>query len=211
MHRLVVIPRAWHAGYKPFEEAGADTFIAVSPSHNALWTCDPETILQISKSKDEYPKAVKAMSVLNVYGPTVTATDGEESRLYRRIVAPSFNEATYEKLWTNTTSLIEELVSAWTRSESSATVQRLGKDAASMTLHIMSRVCFGREMEWTADLSINDHSTHKGARATRYKGLTYSQALSEMLEGILIIFLLPARFLSKGPFLQSHKWIIKVL
>ena len=189
------MPRAWHAGHAPFASVGADTFLAVSSSQNALWTCEPEAILQISKSKNRFPKAVKALGLLNVYGPTVTATDGEESRTYRGVVGPAFNERTYALLWAETLELTGTLIGEWTGERGRGLVEMLGADAAKMTLHIMSRVCFGRKMPWVGELD----GKEKEVGVKGHEGMSYSEALKEMLENVKVIFLFPAWFLSECP------------
>ncbi|MCJ1478599.1 hypothetical protein MMC13_007280 [Lambiella insularis] len=179
----------------PFEEVGADTFLAVAPSHNSLWTCEPEAVLQISRSKDEFSKPAKALSVLNVYGPTVTATDGEESRLYRRIVGPSFNDKTHAAVWNSSIKQVERLLGLWEKNGKDDLVPRLGEDAARMTLYIMSKVCFGKTMSQMGDMNSPGKEVLY-EQGQKYNGLAYSQALSEMLENILTIFLLPTALLS---------------
>ncbi len=67
----------------------------VSDGENILWTCDPDSILQFSKRYHEFIKPVKMMGILNMYGPTITATEGEKSRTYRKTAIPSFNNRTH--------------------------------------------------------------------------------------------------------------------
>lgn len=80
IRRLSRFGRVWHEGYGPFARQGSDTFMVVSPGGNILWSCDPDTILQFSKRNHDFVKPVEMMGMLNMYGPTVTATEGEENR-----------------------------------------------------------------------------------------------------------------------------------
>lgn len=45
--------------------------------------------------------------MLNIFGPTLTGTDGDEARQYRKITAPFFNEQTLRQVWINSVNNIE--------------------------------------------------------------------------------------------------------
>ena len=76
---MFVFTRRWHHGFEPFKSLGVDTFIIVSPGGNTLCTCDPELNSQVLGG-GEFGKLVKLLKVLNIYGPTMTGTEGEETR-----------------------------------------------------------------------------------------------------------------------------------
>ena len=43
-------------------------------------------------------KPQELIKQLNFFGPTITGTDGEEARLYRKITTPFFNEKTLQNV-----------------------------------------------------------------------------------------------------------------
>lgn len=90
---LLIFNDGWHNGYEPFRHAGADTFLAVSPGSIILYTCEADVSSQLFRD-NRLGKPAHLMQILNMFGPTITSTDGAESRLYRRITAPFFSEAT---------------------------------------------------------------------------------------------------------------------
>lgn len=178
----------WHAGYGPFALLGDDTFIMVSTGGNVLWTCDPDAILQFSKPHHDFVKPVEMMGMLNLYGPTVTSTEGEESRLYRKTAAPSFNDRTHGSVWNESLGQTASLLNMWNSSKASIT--QLNDDVAKLTLHVISYVCFDRQMEWAEG---------SGRRETPSKShkMSFREAISSMLDNIPILLLVPPSVLSK--------------
>ena len=184
---LSLFGRVWHAGHAPFALVGSDTFIIVSPRGNVLWTCDPNAILQFSKRHHDFVKPVETLGMLNMYGPTITGTEGEESRLYRKIAGPSFNDRTHSSVWTETLSRTAVLLQTWRNLDTP--LMQLNKDLAKLTLHVISSVCFDRQMEW-AEAKYPDTPT--GGHH-----LTYQEAIGTMLDSIPILFTVPMPIISE--------------
>lgn len=186
--RLSRFGRVWHEGYKPFSQIKSDNVVLVSPSGNILWTCDPEAIQQFSKRNHDFVKPVEMMGMLNLYGPTVTATEGEESRTYRKIAAPSFNDRTHGAVWNESLNSSLSLLKRWENMD--APIEQLNDDVARLTLHVISSVCYNRPVE---------APSATGSKASLSKGhcMSYSEAISSMVENIPILFMVPPAVLSK--------------
>jgi len=160
----------------------------VSAGGNVLWTCDPDAILQFSKRYHDFVKPVEMMGMLNLYGPTVTATEGEESRLYRKIAGPSFNDRTHGSAWTESLEQAAALLKFWESSK--APITQLNEDVARLTLHVISYVCFDRQIEWA------HVKGHEETPSKKHK-ISYREAISSMLDNIPILFLVPLVVRSK--------------
>ena len=189
--RLLVMRRVWHHGYTPFRRVDSDTFIAVSPTGNVLWTCDPDFIVNLSARRADFPKPLGMLGMLNLFGPTITATEGSESRLYRKIASPSFNENTHRKVWNYTIEESGALLRRWdARTRQNKDGILLHDDAARMTLHVLSYCAYGRKMVWDDGQSQRDISRngHK---------LSYSEAIASMLARMPVIFMTPPKVLRK--------------
>lgn len=50
LSRLLLLDRICHSGHRPFALSGADTNMAVAPSQNILFTCDPKLITQLLRN-----------------------------------------------------------------------------------------------------------------------------------------------------------------
>ena len=189
LSRLSIFGRVWHEGYRPFASVGNDTFIIVSPTGNILWTCDPEAVLQLTTHRLSFPKPANMLGMLNIYGPTITATEGEESRLYRRITAPSFNEETHRLVWLESLQQTEAMLNTWSKRKEP--IDALNKDTASLTLHVISCVCFARKIKWIGDQNLQDE-------VPQGHTLTYRDAIGSLLDNFGTIFVTPPLLLSKS-------------
>ena len=122
-----------------------------------------------------------------MYGPTITATEGEESRLYRRITAPSFNEGTHGLAWSESLRQAAAMLTSWVREQGPAA--QVKEDTARLTLHVISYVCFDRNLEW------KDDAGHK-AELNKGHTLSYREAISSMLDNTGVLFVTPGPVLS---------------
>jgi cytochrome P450 len=176
--------RIWEVGYEPFITAGTDTFIIVSAGGNVLWTCDPEVIMQLSNRHGDFIKPVDMLGMLNIYGPTITASEGEEYRKYRKIASPSFNESTHITVWREAIRQAELMLQFWTHS--AGHVPDMNKHASKYTLHVLSKSIFDKEMAW--DTGVEKPQGH---------GLTYSEAINAVFKYNDTLFMTPRPLLSK--------------
>lgn len=187
-YRLSRFGQIWHEGYEPFARLKSDNVIVVSPGGNVLWTCDPESIQQFSKRSHDFVKPVEMMGMLNLYGPTITATEGEESRMYRKTAAPSFNDRTHGSAWTESLKRSLSMLQGW--KEMNSPIEQLNEHVARLTLQVISFVCFDRPVDLPSatGLETNQSKSHK---------MTYSQAISSMVANIPTLFIIPLAALSK--------------
>ncbi|EHA18942.1 hypothetical protein ASPNIDRAFT_54126 [Aspergillus niger ATCC 1015] len=133
---LLIFNDGWHLGYTPFEQVGADTFLAVSPGGFVLYTCDRHVSTQLFQD-GRFGKPAHLMQVLNIYGPTITGTDGPESRLYRRITAPFFREDTLRQVFTHAIEGAQVLGLALNQP---AAYHQLRTLAARLSLNLLTRI-----------------------------------------------------------------------
>ena len=127
------------------------------------------------------------MGMLNMYGPTVTATEGEESRRYRKIASPSFNDRTHGSAWTESLGQTQALLKRWDSLQ--APMMQLNEDVARLTLQVISFVCFDRQVGWveavtSPDKPLGGHS------------MSYREAISSMVDNIPTPFIVPPPVLS---------------
>lgn len=184
--------KAWQQGHSPFSKLHHDTFILCSPSGNLLWTCEPQVTHQLYTRGTDFIKPVKMMGMLNIYGPTLVASDGEEARLYRKITGPSFNEKNHERVWIETLKQAGHMVNDWYGNA----ITTLHSDVSRGTLHVFSSVCLSHDIEWTKGRNQKDFMP-KGHT------LSWADAIDSVLNHAITIFTTPRFLLSK--FLPSHR------
>ncbi|KAF7531227.1 hypothetical protein G7054_g9082 [Neopestalotiopsis clavispora] len=197
---LLLFNEFWHNGYEPFARAKADTFLAVSPGGIILYTCDADVATQLFRDGG-FGKPAKLMSVLNIFGPTITGTDGPESRLYRRITGPFFSERTLRRVFTQSVSGAKIFLGALTRPDAHRQIRVL---SARLSLNVLTQICFNYQTD--SDLAVALASEYDGA-ATRGP-LSYSDALHGLMDNWGAIFLVPHRLLRLSPF-RSHNHAAK--
>ncbi|KAJ5720785.1 cytochrome P450 [Penicillium malachiteum] len=187
---LLIFNDAWHNGYEPFERVGVDTFLAVSPGGIILYTCDADVSSQLFRD-GRFGKPAHLMQILNIFGPTMTGTDGAESRLYRRIAAPFFNEATLRQVFSHSVEGGRELQLVLRQDTAYRQLRTL---AARVSLHLLNRVC--NQNQTSEDL----------VRALRFKEkptgthrMTYTDAVHTLLNHYETVFLFPPGLLKLSP------------
>ncbi|KAJ6007871.1 hypothetical protein N7540_011847 [Penicillium herquei] len=143
-----------------------------------------------------FGKPAHLMQILNIFGPTITGTDGAESRLYRRITAPFFNEATLRQVFEHSVQGGQELRQVLSADTAH---RRLRELTARLSLHLVNRVC--NENQTSEDL----------VRALRFDDqlqgthhMSYIDAVHTLLDNYETVFLFPPQLLKLSPF-RSHQ------
>lgn len=177
--------RTWGAGYDPFKKVGADTFIIVSAGGNVLWTCDPQVIMQLSNRHGDFVKPTDMLAMLNLYGPTITASEGAEHRKYRKIASPSFNENTHQTVWREAIRQAALMLDFWKRN--GCHVADMNANANRYALHVLSKAFFDKEMAW--DATLEKPPGHE---------LAYPEAINAVFKYNNTLFMTPQPVLSKS-------------
>ncbi|KAJ5721216.1 cytochrome P450 [Penicillium malachiteum] len=143
-----------------------------------------------------FGKPAHLMQILNIFGPTITGTDGAESRLYRRITAPFFNEETLRQVFEHSVQGGQELRLVLSQDTAH---RRLRTLTARLSLHLLNRVC--NENQTSEDL----------VRALRFEDqlqgthrMSYIDAVHTLLDHYATVFLFPPKLLKLSPF-RSHQ------
>ena len=181
--RFIVFHNVWHDGYVPFSNVGVDSLMIVSPNNNILVTGDPNAAHQIFQNS-AFGKPRELLGMLNIFGPTLTGTDGPEARLYRKLTAPFFNQTTMNKVWM--TSLGSAKVLAKLLEGRNEQLRPL---LARSTLHIVNTICFESGHDCLDELQERVHIPNG-------HNLSMSQAMSTVLDFLPTIFSTPAFMLS---------------
>ncbi len=150
----------------------------VSPGGNILMTCNPTAAHQILRD-ESYGKPAELLSLLNIFGPTITGTDGWEARLYRKITSPFFHKDTINRVWTKSVAAASDLMQV--ANEHS---RDLRPSLARLSLHIVNEVCFESTQDCLEVLRAREHVPPRHQ-------LSYSHAMADMLDHFPMVFLTP--------------------
>ena len=192
----------WNAQYSVFKEFG-DNILIVAPGGFAFWTADPDVINQITTRRMDFPKPTKIYQAANLFGPNVVSSEGKTWRTHRKVTGPPFNEKNNHLVWAETLHQVQNMVKSWVKddSKSSKTMTNLADDTMRLSLHIISRLGFGRTLFWPGveDEKIEAEQTRLGtdtARGSKPHQMTYTDALNTLLHNVLILLLLPSWLMS---------------
>ena len=136
----------WHAGYQPFEEVGSDNIILSSPTGNMLWTADPEIINQIAGQAIKFVKPVELFSFLNIYGPNMQTSVGEDWRSHRKIVAPAIGPHSNAIMWQAALHESKKLTGLLIKD--GPVVTHMKDHMSEISLHCITQCFFDKELEY---------------------------------------------------------------
>lgn len=195
--------RGWHNSSRPFSLMRSSTFLAISPSTVILYTYDPDVSAHFLRGP-AFGKPHELLGILNIYGPTMTGTDGAETRLYRRTTAPFFNDRTMRRVWrvaSRGAQVLTGVLGEDAEGEEKAKIGGNGKDAkyfmermravvARLTLHVVATVCFQREDQKWGAVSLREALRGEDT-FPKERQLSFSKAMHGVLEWFGVIFLTP--------------------
>ena len=164
-----------------------------------LNTAEASVITQITQRRNDFPKALEVYAILNVYGRNVVTTEGQEWRHQRKIASPQFNETNNRLVWKETLSQAQDMINSWFEldKDRSITIRTVAEDAMRLSLHVISRAGFGVSLVWPGakDVDQNEASKLKEGHT-----MSYTDALSDLLEYIIPVIVIPKPLLKLLPF-----------
>jgi cytochrome P450 len=186
--------------YKPFKDHNSNIITIASPGRIYVTVADANATSYITTNRNNFPKPIELYRGIDLYGKNVVTLEGQAWRTHRKITAPSFGEKNNELVWQESLSQARGLVQHWglhkTIADPSAGTMRLA-------LHVISRAGFGVPVYWPHDEG-KQESMSEGAYAAFTKSipekghvLTYKDALSQLLENLIWLPILPTWFLRK--------------
>ncbi|KAK3109673.1 hypothetical protein LTR53_016814 [Teratosphaeriaceae sp. CCFEE 6253] len=189
----------WDKLYGPFRDIGCDIFLIVSPGHNTLYVADPEAISQITTRRNDFPKPIWMYASVDIYGKSVVSTEGANWRHHRKITSPPFTERNNHLVWQESVHQAQSMVTSWVSpgAATSGPVWDVAAQAMRLSLHVISKAGFGVRLPWPHEQA-DEEAIPAGHT------LSYKDALSTLLENIIVVMLTPTWMLAHSP-LKIHK------
>ncbi|KAL8955078.1 MAG: hypothetical protein Q9193_006921 [Seirophora villosa] len=188
--------RIWQAGYTIFEEMKSDSFFLCSPSGSMLLTCDAHLIKQVLGRAHDFHAPVEVLSLYNLYGPTLAASEGEQWRRYRKISTPFFNSRTHSRVWKESLDKAARISTQWHKREIRISDIK-GEVMSKLNLRVIAKIFYDQELEYDRNDAMKDVATSRHA-------LTFSEAINAVLSNLATLFGLPRWLLANSPF-KSHQ------
>lgn len=148
-----------------------------------LLTCDVHLIKQVLNRAHDFHAPVEVLSLYNLYGPTLAASEGDQWRLYRKLSTPFFNSRTYRKVWKESLMKVERLSTQWHQDRARIHDVK-GQVMSRLNLHVIAKTFYDQELEYDWNDTMKDvaPSSHS---------LTFSEAINAVLSNLATLFALP--------------------
>ncbi|KAI0017068.1 cytochrome P450 [Xylariomycetidae sp. FL0641] len=159
-------------------------YMHVTPGRNWLYLCEPDSLLEVFRRRNDFPRPLELFELLNVFGPNLSTVDGEQWKKQRKITATCFNDRNNEIVWSESISQATAMLRYWS---AKASVPSIADDTRTLSLHVLSKAGFGKSFEFQG----HDEKSPT-TMATSYK-----ESLQIVLDNCVLIMALGRRFLAK--------------
>ena len=205
---LNILEWGWQMRYEPFKRLGTDTFLAVSPQRNMLYTADADVISQMTSRRNDFPKALEVYDSLRLYGNNVVTSEGQMWRNHRKIISPQFSETNNHLVWAETLEQGQAMVNDWfdgnTAKIGSKTIRTLKEDTMRLSLYVISRAGFGIQLRWPTNerahanghVKVKQENGASNLEKSQGHTMSYTDALGSILHNIFWVLILSPSILS---------------
>ncbi|KAL8888647.1 MAG: hypothetical protein Q9215_003956 [Flavoplaca cf. flavocitrina] len=167
-----------------------DTFLVATPSGCYMANASPTVIHQVATRRTEWVKPIEHYSVVEHFGPNVVTTEGSTWRDHRRVSNASFNERSNAVVWKESIHQATQMAKAWGRrpgnSKELMWIGDVYPDAATTSLHIISRSGFGVKLLWPGEEQVDGeledgYEKFSSHQAMGKHTMTFEESLHTML------------------------------
>jgi cytochrome P450 len=154
--------------------------------------------VQITARRNDFPKPIWMYSSIDIFGKNVVSTEGAMWRHHRKITSPPFTEKNNHLVWTESLHQAQSMLAGWVSEDEreSRPIWDLAAQAMRLSLHVISKAGFGVRLQWPHE--------EKEKHVPEGHTLTYKDAMSTLLENIIVVMLTPKWLLAISP-LKMHK------
>ncbi|KAI3598533.1 cytochrome p450 [Moniliophthora roreri] len=183
--------------HRLYEECGSDVtqYVSLLPGETILSVADPTTAKEILLSRSRFPKNLYHYQKLTFFGRNIIASEGDEWKKYRKVVAPAFSDRNSTLVWNETVKVMNDLFdNVW---DERGPVIELGHCldiTLPIALFVIGAAGFGRRLSWKEDASVPPNSSHS---------MTFKEALHDMTTGLLIKMFAPTWLKNVSGYVKS--------
>lgn len=213
--KLAHVHRSWHYSQE-MREALGEVYLIVSPGQIYMSCSDPEAIVQLTTRRRDFVKPVELYAIVDIFGPSILTTEGEEWKRHRKIVAPAFSEKSNSLVWKESLRQGLGMIDVWSKlSGNVPEIMKVGDTApyiATMALHVICAAGFGVRQLWAGEdedkLKSNSVAGFNTSELIGNHTLTFKESLKTLLHSIIWLAIFPVSLLKKSPF-ELHKKLLR--
>ena len=131
--------------------------------------------------------------MLDIFGPNLGTTEGQDWQRHRKITGAAFNEQSYETVWNESLRQADGMLRWWTL-QGSSPITTTAKDVRALSLNVLAHAGFRKDYPFDG----------KAENTDTKEALSFRQTLCFVLDNALLTMVVPAKLL-RLPFLPS-KW-----
>ena len=150
--------------------------------------------------------------MLDIFGRNVVTTEGHVWKAHRKIISPTFNEKNNSRVFEETIQQTQQMLEKWTGPDGKGnrTLNEVPTDSMRLTLHIISKVGFGVRLLWPSAKKVNGADDYGLGSPTPRNGhkMNFSDALTTLLERLLLVLVVPKAILSKFRIMSKLDWLL---
>ena len=146
-------------------------------------TCDVHLVKQVLGRAHDFHAPVEVLSLYNIYGPTLAASEGEQWRLYRRISTPFFNTKTHRMVWKESLENAERVSAQWSKGNTLVSDVK-GEVMSKLNLRVIAKIFYNQKSGPDQNHAMKDI-------APPGHSLTFSEAINAVLSDLATLFGLP--------------------
>ncbi|KAI9037555.1 cytochrome P450 monooxygenase [Aspergillus affinis] len=128
---------AFREKFSIYQEYGT-CFILVTPTGCELFVADRDAARDVLSRRNDFPKPIKLLGKLDVFGKNVSSVEGTEWKRHRRLVAKALHEKVNDAVWAVSAKQAIEVLSSWTNAQSVHTTQT---DMTRLSLNVLFKAC----------------------------------------------------------------------
>ncbi|CAD6574401.1 MAG: hypothetical protein ASARMPRED_006689 [Alectoria sarmentosa] len=148
--------------YRAHQELG-DAFVFVTPGKNWLQLCNAEALADVFQRRDDFVRPIEMLDMLNVFGPNLGTTEGQQWQRHRKVTAACFNEQNNVLVWSESVRQATEMLEYWS---SKPAISSVADDVRTLSLHVLSSAGFGKSYPFRGsdeDMGDNDSSSYQNS------------------------------------------------
>ncbi|KAK3990476.1 cytochrome P450 [Cladorrhinum sp. PSN332] len=185
----------FYEGSKPFERLGP-VWAQVTPVNICLHFADPEAAAEIFARRRDFLRPVEEYMLLEVFGPSLSTAGSEDWPRHRKVLAaPFMNESIMSLVWDESIRQAGAMVKSWTGAGRDGVVS-IQKDTRTLSLNVLASIALRKSFSFHG----SSDPAQDGGVVTEAN--IYRDSLQTVLDNIILLMLVPYRFL-------SNRWMPK--
>jgi len=164
-------------------------WMLIGPGKLDLYVEDPFIATMILSKKKDFPMDEISRKFLNVVGPNLLSSEGEDWQRQRRLIAPMLNERIMENVWNESRDQANDMVSSFLND--GGTTKDTISGLKRIAFNVLQCIGYGMPQKWNQNVR-EILPGHK---------LAYMEALHELVDGFIIIAIIRSIKIMTIPFM----------